>query len=474
MSKVEDQASVNTLGSESSHSAIPVKTRWYRNTWFNITIVGLCNLAAPGLWGATNSLGGGGTADASVVNAANAITFCLMWLVALFASGIVRIIGVRNALALGGMGYAPYSAALYCNVKYGTTWFIYLGSALCGLSAGLFWGVEAAITISYPEPYRKGKLMSYWLCYRVSGQLIGGAINLGVNAKRNGTGSVSPNVYIVFIALQALGPFVAYLLSPPEKVERSDGQKVKLYADKSVWGEFKHTMKEYAKPDFLLVVPFLAGTVWSEATNNTYIATYFSVRARALGSFLSAITCMLAGFIEGSYLDLKFLDNKTKKRTVFMILVVSQAGIWVWSTINSQDYQDKPIFDWKSPGFGRAFGVYIFLAIGFQLNYLYCFHLIGDFATKPAQIIRLASLIRGNESAAQAISYGLASVKSLATVGISAINFGVWGISIPPAAYVIWKITKANYLNDRDTYDAGVVERSSSDSESTQSVTHKA
>lgn len=474
MSKQEDQTSITSVGSENSHPVTTVKTKWYRNTWFNITIVGLCNLAAPGLWGATNSLGGGGTADAGVVNAANAITFCLMWLVALFGSGIVKLIGVRNSLALGGMGYAPYSAALYCNVKYGTTWFIYLGSALCGLSAGLFWGVEAAITISYPEPYRKGKLMSYWLCYRVSGQLIGGAINLGVNAKRTGVGSVSPNVYIVFIALQALGPFVAYLLSPPEKVERSDGQKVKLYADQSFWGEFKNTLKEYAKPDFLLIVPFLAGTVWSEATNNTYIATYFTVRARALGSFLSAVTCMLAGFIEGSVLDLKFLNNKTKKRYVFVTLAVLQAGIWVWSTINSQDYRDKPTFDWSSPGFGRAFGVYIFLAIGFQLNYLFCFHLIGDFASKPAQIIRLASLIRGNESAAQAISYGLASVKSLATVGISAINFGVWGISIPPAAYVIWRVTKENYLNDRDEYDPGVVDQSLSESDTSASTTQKA
>ena len=329
MSKQDDQISVHTVSSEKSYPDSHFKTRWYRNTWFNITIVGLCTLVAPGLWGATNSLGGGGTADASVVNAANAITFCLMWLVALFGSGIVRIIGVRNALALGGTGYAPYSAALYCNVKYGTVWFLYLGSALCGLSAGIFWAVEASIAISYPEPYRKGKLMGYWLCFTRCGTLIGGAINLGVNAKRTGKGSISPSVYIVFITLQALGPFVAFLLSPPEKVERTDGQTVKLYADQSVWGEFKCTMKEYIKPDFLLIIPFFASTIWIEATMNTYMASYFSVRARALGSFVSSIVCMISGYIEGTILDLKFLDNKTKKRGVFVGLAILQGGTWV-------------------------------------------------------------------------------------------------------------------------------------------------
>jgi hypothetical protein len=37
----------------------------------------------------------------------------------------------------------PYSAALYCNNVFGTRWFVLFGAATCGLSAGLFWGIEA-------------------------------------------------------------------------------------------------------------------------------------------------------------------------------------------------------------------------------------------------------------------------------------------------------------------------------------------
>lgn len=39
-------------------------------------------------------------------------------------------------------------------------------------------------------------------------------------------GSVSYTVYLLFIAIQAAGPLVGMLLTPPSKVERKDGKKV--------------------------------------------------------------------------------------------------------------------------------------------------------------------------------------------------------------------------------------------------------
>lgn len=39
-------------------------------------------------------------------------------------------------------------------------------------------------------------------------------------------GAVSYTVYILFIAIQASGPLVGLLLTPPNKVQRKDGKKV--------------------------------------------------------------------------------------------------------------------------------------------------------------------------------------------------------------------------------------------------------
>jgi hypothetical protein len=77
------------------------------------------------------------------------------------------------------VGFVPYSAALYCNNVFGTRWFVLFGAATCGLSAGLFWGIEAGIAIAYPEPFRLGKFLGIWLSFRVAGQILGGAVNVG-------------------------------------------------------------------------------------------------------------------------------------------------------------------------------------------------------------------------------------------------------------------------------------------------------
>ncbi len=58
------------------------------------------------------------------------------------------------------------------------------------------------MALNYPEAHNLGKFIGYWLSYRVGGQIVGGAINLGLNANRSEAGSVSPKVYIIFITLR--------------------------------------------------------------------------------------------------------------------------------------------------------------------------------------------------------------------------------------------------------------------------------
>jgi hypothetical protein len=75
--------------------------RWNKSTFYNMTILGLCNLAAPGIWGAMNSLGAGGAAKPYLVNTANALTFCLMVVSCYFSGVLVYYIGIKGALIFG-------------------------------------------------------------------------------------------------------------------------------------------------------------------------------------------------------------------------------------------------------------------------------------------------------------------------------------------------------------------------------------
>ena len=131
---------------------------------------------------------------------------------------------------------------------------------------------EAAIAIAYPEPWNRGKALGYWLTYRLGGQILGGAINLGLNVNDSQAGKVSYTVYEVFIALQATGAFVALLLNRPQDVERRDGKKVNLSIIENPWSEIKATTTLFFSTKFLLIVFFIGQAVFSEAVYFTYLS----------------------------------------------------------------------------------------------------------------------------------------------------------------------------------------------------------
>ena len=63
-----------------------------------------------------NSLGAGGAQSPWLVNGANALTFGLMVITATLTPVLIRFLGVKWSLFFGAAGYAPYAAALYCNI----------------------------------------------------------------------------------------------------------------------------------------------------------------------------------------------------------------------------------------------------------------------------------------------------------------------------------------------------------------------
>ncbi|KAJ5569637.1 uncharacterized protein N7459_009067 [Penicillium hispanicum] len=417
----------------------PVK--WYRSTFYNALILGLCNLLAPGIWGAMNSLGGGGEEKPYLVNAANALTFGLMVVSCFLGSVVVRFIGIKWTLIVGTMGYAPYAAGLYTNNRFGDEWLVILGAALCGISAGIFWMAEAAIALAYPEPYNQGRFLGFWLSFRVGGQILGGAINLGLNANRSSAGSVSYTVYLIFIALQALGPFAGLLLSSPSKVQRKDGIPVKLQVGNTVGYEIKSMSKLFISRKFLLIVPFICQAVYTEAVMFSYEDLWLSVRGRALGSFLSGVVALIAGNILGAFLDSKSISLKTRTRYAFFFVVGWQGLCWVWATVVTTEFhKTNPVYDWNDPGFGKAFALFLFWVAGFQLNYMYMFFLVGNLADDDEEVVRIAGLLRGTESAAQTVSYGLSSVSIMASVGDIYLNFGLWSIAILPAWLIVREV----------------------------------
>ncbi|SNX87572.1 related to DUF895 domain membrane protein [Melanopsichium pennsylvanicum] len=415
---------------------------WFRSTFFQITVLGACSFLSPGLWGATAALGAGGSQDPSTVNAANSLTFGLMVLTSLFTSSLINVTSVKFALMLGTLGYAPYAAGLYLNSVNQSQWLVILGAGLCGTSAGTFWATEGAIALGYPERLKQARYISYWLMFRVLGQLLGGIINLALNYHDAEKGSISTNTYLVFVILQCLAPFCAMLLSPPHMVQRSDKTPVYLHIESSTKRELKLIWKTICKPQVLMLLPIIWQSTWSEALIGTYAANYFTVRSRALGSLLSAITASLSNYILGFFLDWKKPTINTRAKSSFIVIYTLQAAWWAWAIYIMHEYHTtvpKPTFDWTTPGYGKGFGVYIFLQIGFNVMYELNYWIIGNISDDPSELIRLASILRGVESAGQCVSYGINST-SWRLDAVASLNMAQWAVSIMPAWFVIRKI----------------------------------
>ncbi|KAK0561337.1 hypothetical protein OC861_005865 [Tilletia horrida] len=413
------------------------KVKWYRSVGYNITILGMCSFLAPGLWGAMAALGAGGSERPHLVNAANALTFCLMVVTSALTSTLIRWTSVKFALMFGTSGYAVYAAGLYLNKRSGVEWLVYLGAATCGISAGTFWSVEGAIGIGYPSRESVGRWVSYWLAWRVLGQIIGGIINLALNADNSGEGSISTNTYLVFIVLQALGPAAAYFLNPPAKVQRRDGSPVYLNIDNNTKDELRAMLKIFLKPETLLIVPLIFQTTFSESLTGTYAVSYFSVRSRALGSLLSAICAQIANFILGFLLDWKKPTINRRARVAYLSLYAFAGGMWIFAIKLMNEYhRTKPALDWSDSGFSRGFALYIMLQIMFNVLYEYTYWLVGAINDDPSELIRLTSIVRGVESAGQAVSYGINST-GFRLDAVAGINMGLWGVCLIPAWLVV-------------------------------------
>ncbi len=415
------------------------KPPFHRTTLFQILTVGLCAFCAPGIWSAMNGLGVGGSQSPNLVNAANALLYAFMTVTCFLGPFLTNLIGFKYTLALGSTGYPLYAAGLYLNNRTGATWLVYLGSIACGITAGFFWSVEGAIATGYPEDRKRGRYIATWFTFRNFGNIIGGAISLGVNIDADKKGQVGYQTYLAFIAIQCLGLVLGLMLQNPEDVVRDDGTKVGSpaatdQARRISWRtEVKAMWTRGKSRPILLLTPLFWYFGWIQAYPGTYLATYFTVRARALGSFLSAIVGTIATWLAGSLVDIPWSkDRKTRALSTWILIALLNSATWTWAVVIQNEYRaTQPVLDWADQrAFGRGFGIYLFERISLLMVENYIYWCIGNLANSPGEQIRYSSLLRGIETAGVAVGFGVQAVPT-ALIATASINFGLWALALP-------------------------------------------
>lgn len=414
----------------------------YRSVPFQIAVACGVSFTAPGMWDALNNLGAGGAAEPYAVSAANALVYGLFSVVCVAAGAVNNRIGLRRGLALGAVGYPLYGAGLYVNdTRPAASWFLLLGSALCGLSAGFFWAAEAAIVIGYPSPRDRAFYLAVWQTAKAAGPIVGGAINLSLNARRAAAGSVSPATYLVFIAIMCLGLPTALLLSPAGRVWRRDGTRVFLGGEATLGRELRAVGALLRSRRVVLLLPAFFVSYFYNGLLSTWLTDYFTVRARAFSSFFTNFAGIFSSFLVAALLDRQALPARTRGRAAFAGIVLVLTGTWVWAIVLQAryyyDYERPPVWDWFTPGFNASYPLVFFWTFAGQAFQQFLYWLVGQHTTDLASVSRHAGVLRGFEALGQTVAWAMqseAGVNHFVSIGV---NFGGLLVCVVPTWVVL-------------------------------------
>ncbi|KAF2998306.1 hypothetical protein E8E13_007541 [Curvularia kusanoi] len=420
---------------------------FFRSVPFQILVACGVSFTAPGMWDALGGLGAGGAAEPYAVSAANALVYGLFAVVCVLAGAINNRIGLNYGLALGAIGYPLYGAGLYTNNVSANTWFMLFGSALCGISAGFFWAAEAAIIIGYPSPGDRAFYLAIWQSAKAAGPIVGGAINLGLNAQRKTTGSVSSTTYIVFIVIMCLGLPIALCLSPAHKVWRKDGTLIVTERASSWSKEFKAVGKLFISRRILLLLPAFFISYFYNGFMSTWLTTYFTVRSRAFSSFFTNFAGIFSSFIIASLLDNQRIHIKKRAKIAFITIVTILIGTWIWASILQNQFYNagtKPVFDWFQGGFGKSYALVFFWQFGGQAFQQFLYWLVGQYATDLSNLSHHTGILRGVEALGQTIAWAMQSEGNANHFVSIGINFGFTVLCILPTWIVLSELEGAH------------------------------
>ncbi|CDK27994.1 unnamed protein product [Kuraishia capsulata CBS 1993] len=430
-------------------------TRYFRATLTQSVIIGILSFTQPGIWSAIANLGAGGLQSVNTSNTANAILFGIMVVFAPFYAVLINKFGVKPVVSVGTIGYVFWSAGLYKNSKDGSEALIIAGAVLCGISAAAFWTSEATVAILYPEPSQRGKFISIWQAINKVGGLIAGAITLAMNISGSTSGSVSLNTYVALLSIQCLGLPISFLLSPPEKLLRTDGKRLISNKTGATWkDEFRLFGKIFMKKEVLAMAPFYMSIVWYGTYQSNYVTHHFSVRARALNSLLTALIGAFTDVLSGIILDMSYFKRSTRVKGGWVVTVVFMTAYFIYSFILQKQFDDNPEtgIDWSgNPRFNKAFIPVQIFKIGPELGFTWAYWVIGAYQFSSSEIPHVSATIRSLESLGQCFAFVVGTVNESDMTNL-AVSAAVFFASVIPTTYIV--------LQANDDVIHGVIEDS--------------
>ncbi|KAM5372610.1 hypothetical protein ACJZ2D_007384 [Fusarium nematophilum] len=404
----------SALSVEATYSTAITMPRWKRVWQHSLTQMVLLSIQAfcgPAMSDAIAGLGGGGLATPQVSNIATALRYAMLACTCFMGGPIVNKLGIKWALVIGSMSFPIQGSAYYCNSKFGIQWYLILSGAIGGIGTGCWYVAEAGAIMTLAPSGARGKYLALWIVSRNLGQLVGGAINLSKNHEKGVSGGVTPDTYIAFLIIECMALPFAFMITPFERVIRSDGTRIVTAEALSTRQEFRQIFKTITSKLIIL------SSIW------------------ALWSFFYSVGCFGLGFI----LDTKHLSQRRRAQVGLYTVVVLNVGVYIWSIIMQVKFNrhDPRPIDWDDNPYASSFLPYFFIQTTGPLSQSYMYWLLSSFATNAQANVRNGAAFRCIEAIGQAIAYGMnTQTKSNPLVGFC-VTFALLGAALLPMIMLV-------------------------------------
>ncbi|CDM34717.1 hypothetical protein DTO013E5_3361 [Penicillium roqueforti] len=418
---------------------VPLWKRVWQHSLTQMMLLSIQAFCGPAMADAITGLGGGGLASTRVSNISTSIGYATLAVVCCIGGPLVNKIGIKWALILGSMSFPIQGSAYYCNSKFGNEWYLILSGAISGIGTACWYVAEAGAIMTLAPSGARGKYLALWIVSRNLGQLVGGAINLSKNFEKGVSGGVTSDTFIAFVIIECLALPFALLITPFERVVRSDGTKIVTSETLSTKMEFKYIAKTLSSKLIILSAPWALWSFFYGGTWSTYLGTYFTVRARALSSLISPFFCIIGCFGLGFILDMKGFSQRRRAQIGLYTVIILNVGVYIWSIIMQVKFNhNKPgAIDWDDGLYASSFLPYFFVQTTGPLSQSYMYWLLSSFATDSQENVRNGAAFRCIEAVGQAIAYGMnTQIKTNPLIGFC-VTFALLGASVIPMILLV-------------------------------------
>ena len=163
---------------------------------------------------------------------------------------------------------------------------------------------------------------------------------------------------------------------------------------------------------------------------------YFTVRSRALASFLTAIIGALANILTGLVLDIKSFPRLAKSKAVYLFVLATVTASWIWMAViqvRLSSMSEAPSFDIGDGAFfNSAFAVYLCFKFFYEILQTYVYWLMAEIkgAQGDGDIARTTGILRSWESIGSTIAYAVGATH-WPNQNQMILGFALWAFTVP-------------------------------------------